>query len=272
VLPRCLRALGEQTHSPELVIIVDNSSPHPEYLRNIPADYTVVRNDRNIGFCAANNVGYRLAISHTYILFLNPDAFLPDDFIEEAVRLMERPENSTIGCVTGALLGFEVEQDRPSGRLDSTGIFRTWYGRWYDRHQGRPASIVSQHKAEDLPAVCGALMFCRGRALADVAGPRAHIFDPSFFMYKEDIDLSLRLRQRGWRLAYEPALWAYHGRGWTGRWRMPARARYLSARNELMICLRYSWRYLPWSAAKLLFAAATSLPGLLRARFQGRGS
>ena len=30
-------------------------------------------------------------------------------------------------------LGYDIKSDQPTGKYDSTGIFRTWYGRWHDR-------------------------------------------------------------------------------------------------------------------------------------------
>jgi N-acetylglucosaminyl-diphospho-decaprenol L-rhamnosyltransferase len=76
-------------------------------------------------------------------------------------------------------------------------------------------------------------------ALRQAALPGGNIFDPSFFMYKEDIDLSLRLRARGWRLGFDPGAESYHCRGWLGRRHMPKKFRVMSARNEIRICLRH---------------------------------
>ncbi len=79
------------------------------------------------------------------------------------------------------------------------------------------------------------------------------VFDPNFFMYKEDIDLSLRLRAKGWRLMLWPKLLCYHGRGWQGRRRMPMNTKYLSSRNELRLCLRYRLWGLPYTIFKCAF-------------------
>lgn len=258
VLRRCLDCLLRQTRPADLIVVVDNNSPDPSYLDEVPpaAAIRIIRLPRNEGFCQANNVAYTAARQCTYVLFLNPDAFLSDRFLEGALASMERPEGDSIGCLTGTLLGFDVERGRPTGLIDSMGIFQKWYGRWHDRGQGYPVGSTGENGAVELPATCGALMLCRVRALEEASLRPGVVFDPRFFMYKEDIDLSLRLRARGWRIVLAPNLLCHHGRGWQGRGAASYRARYLSVRNELRVCLRHRLRGLPYSLVKFLYVVS----------------
>jgi GT2 family glycosyltransferase len=269
VLGMCLDPLQAQTRRPDLVVVVDNDSPDPAYLDSVPrrSPFRVVRERRNSGFCGGNNTGYALARDHKYVLFLNPDAFLSARFIEDALAWMELPQNADVGCVTGTLLGFDVASRAPTGKIDSTGIFQTRYGKWYDREQGSPWDAAAPRAdSESVPAACGALMFCRTAALEQVALGKAEPFDSRFFMYKEDIDLSLRLRSGGWRIVYRPGLLCYHGRGWQDRASTTYRARYLSARNELRVCRRHRLPALPYSLAKYLFVVLLERPLTLMSR------
>lgn len=258
VLRRCLDHVLGQTRRPDLIVVVDNNSPDPSYLDEIPpaGAIRVIRLPRNEGFCQANNIAYSAARGCSYVLFLNPDAFLSECFLEDALARFECPESGSVGCLTGTLLGFDVEHGRPTGRIDSIGIFQKWYGRWYDRGHGAQASSIALSGTVEVPAACGALMLCRVRALEEASLRPGAVFDPGFFMYKEDIDLSLRLRAKGWRIVYAPELLCHHGRGWQGRDVAPYRARYLSVRNELRICLRHRPRGLPYSLAKLVYVVA----------------
>ncbi|HEY0342909.1 MAG TPA: glycosyltransferase family 2 protein [Steroidobacteraceae bacterium] len=256
VLHRCIASLGAQTRPADLVVIVDNNSTDRAYLDDVPdvPPFRLLRGDRNEGFCGGNNTGYALARGCKYVLFLHPDAFLSSTFIEAALQWMERSEHARTGCLTGTLLGFDVDAGRPNGRVDASGIFQTWYGKWYDREQGAPWEPTTvRDTTEAVPAACGALMFCRTEALEQVALRDHEIFDAGFFMYKEDIDLSLRLRARGWLIHYVPRLICHHGRGWQGRDAMSYRAKYLSARNELRVCRRNRLKGLPYSLVKLVF-------------------
>jgi N-acetylglucosaminyl-diphospho-decaprenol L-rhamnosyltransferase len=263
VLGMCLGSLQAQTRRPDLVVVVDNNSPDPAYLESVPREppFELLRRARNAGFCGGNNTGYALARGCKYVLLLNPDAFLSERFIEDALAWMEEPRNARVGCLTGTLLGFDVDTGRATGKIDSTGVFQKWYGKWYDRGQGSSADADTLRKdPEDVPAACGALMFCRTAALEQVASGTGEIFDPRFFMYKEDIDLSLRLRARGWRIAYWPQLVCHHGRGWQGRALASHRAKYLSALNELRVCWRHRWATLPYSLAKYAYVALLERP------------
>lgn len=257
VLQRCLDCLLTQTRQADRIIIVDNNSPTPSYLDqlSLPAAVRLIRLARNEGYCRANNLAYAAARDCRYVVFLNPDAFLSERFLEEAVSWMERPGNASVGCLTGTLLGFDIEQDCPTGLIDSTGIFQKWYGRWYDRGRGMPRRYLTA-AAEEVPAACGALMFCKRQALEDGSLRTGEVFDPAYFMYKEDIDLSLRMRAKGWRIMYVPSLLCHHVRGWHGRRFVTRRARYLSVRNELRLCLRSGGRSLPYGLAKYLYVVA----------------
>ena len=73
-------------------------------------------------------------------------------------------------------------------------------------------------------------------------------------MYKEDIDLSLRMKSFGYGVLYVSHLVAYHHRGWKSRRDMPKWSKIMSARNELEINKNRGWIKFVYSRAKLLLA------------------
>ncbi len=253
-LPVCLEALKKQTCMVDQIIVVDSGSKDTSYLKewlHDPAVHLSLEQD-NIGFCQGNNLGLSQVSLHTdYVLFLNPDAFLTPTFIQEAISVMEKEEASNIGALSGWLLGYDRIQKRPTGRIDSSGIFRSWYGRWFDRDQGKIYQDHLYTKQEEVPALCGALMFCRHQALKSVLLAPCQVMDPSFYMYKEDIDLSLRMKQKGWMLIFDPSLVAYHCRGWQqDRSKVARRFRLLSAQNEMRLYKRLKSPCYFYSACK----------------------
>jgi GT2 family glycosyltransferase len=250
VLGRCLAALAAQTAPPVLTALIDSGSDSAEYLQthcNQPG--CIVRFAENIGFSQANNLGWQAVQQEAdFVLFLNPDAFPFPDSIELACVFLA--ENEQVGCVGVRLLGFDTAGGQPTGLLDSTGVFRSWYGRWHDRDQGQPD--CGQHsQREEVPAVCGAFLLARRTALEQAALPGGAVFDPNFFLYKEDIELCLRLRRAGWKIVYLPEAQAHHCRGWQqNRKAMPARLRLTAARNEVLLYQKHPSPYILWALAK----------------------
>lgn len=239
-LAKVLHALEEQTTQPAQVLLVDSGSQNLSYLyeARTTLPIKVIEVGRNVGFCAANNIGMEnLHPSSDTVFFLNPDAFPFSDFIEKATSYIR--EHSDCAAITGKTFGYDILADKPSGVYDTTGIFQTWYGKWYDRAQGRQIGGSEYNIPSRVPAICGAVFFARRAAIEQVLINRREVFDESFYMYKEDVDLSLRLRKSGWKLIYHPNLCAYHCRGWSQNRRdMSRQVRLCSAKNEL----RLQWR------------------------------
>jgi N-acetylglucosaminyl-diphospho-decaprenol L-rhamnosyltransferase len=252
VLPLCLKYLENQILFPDSCTVVDSGSTNISSLRQVIASASLpvtLIEAANCGFGAANNIGYRnLKIcGDDLVAFINPDTFVAAHVFSESARFLR--SHSRVGVLSGKLLGFELDSGRPSGKIDSTGIFRRWFGRWYDRGAGEK-DLGQYEQASDVPAICGALMICRASCLLELGDT---IFDEDFFLYKEDIELSLRIRKLGWRLYYMPSVTAYHCRGWAeSRGDMAYRLRLMSAKNELRLYLKHPSPYMLWAIAKYL--------------------
>jgi GT2 family glycosyltransferase len=241
-LPKAMECINQQTHSIEKIIIVDTGSDETAYLMPYQqqANVEIVFAEKNSGFCKGNNIGIsKLPDNCDYVFFLNPDAFITPSFVRGAIAFLQLPQHQQYGAVTGTVLGYNIDVDQPNGAYDTTGIFRKWYGRWYDRGQGQAYNPGLYLVQEDLDAICGAVFFCRKKALDSIMLRENEVFNNTFYMYKEDIDLSLRLRREGWKLAFLPQLIAHHCRGWQkDRLKMPRKLRLHSAKNELRVHLQ----------------------------------
>lgn len=249
VIDRCIESLDKQSLAPNRVIIVDSGSNETSYLNALKKKTGFeVHLKKNIGFAAANNFGFfQTGGSGDFVCLMNPDTFLGSDSLKRSLAILT--ERHEIAILTGRLKGFDLKKVRPNGLLDSTGVFRTWYGRWYDRGQGVKNEGNFQSE-EVVPAVCGAFMFCRMEALRQEL---PNVLDESFFMYKEDIDLCLRLRKRGWRMLYTPDVEAFHARGWAkDRKEIAFETRCLASKNEIRLNLKHQSPYLLWALFKYL--------------------
>lgn len=260
-LSKAIECINQQTHPMTKIIIVDTGSDDTTYLLPYKpqSNVEVIIAEKNSGFCKGNNIAFsKLPNNSDYVFFLNPDAFITPSFVSSAVAFLESPQNQHYGALTGTVLGYNMNANQPTGTYDTTGIFRKWYGRWYDRGQGQAYHPGLFSLQEDLEAICGAVFFCRKKALDSVMFLNNEVFDNTFYMYKEDIDLSLRLRRKGWKLAFLPQLISYHCRGWQNRAKMPRKMRLCSAKNELGFHLQgraltpIAYSFCKYMAVKLL--------------------
>ncbi len=254
-LSATLTSLLAQEARPERIVVVDCGSSDAPSWRDAGwtrAPGVEVITTGNLGFTGGNNLAWEhLAPREGWVLFLNPDVVLPPGLIR---GLRERA--SAAACASYALLAprldsYSFAANAPSGTIDSAGVFPSATG-WFDRRSVPPDAAG----VETVPALCGAFLLARVSALSSCLRPAGGVFDERYFAYKEDIELSLRLRAAGWRVGLLHGAHAFHGRGWNpDRTQMPRRSRLLSARNELRLHATYApWR-LPVSAAKWLLVA-----------------
>ncbi|MEP6802199.1 MAG: glycosyltransferase family 2 protein [Acidobacteriota bacterium] len=217
-----LRSLEAQTGIDLSIVVIDNASGPSErerLARETPA-VRVIAFSRNLGFAGAANEG----IARTrapFILLLNNDATLATDYVARLAARLALDDR--LAAVQGLVLTADAK------RIDSAGLD------WNSRREavpflggGDPASVSDG--AFEVSGVSATAALYRRDALEDVAGP-AEVFEPSFFAYYEDVDLSLRLVRAGWRFACEPAAIARHEGSRTGS-RTPWKRAIWVARNR----------------------------------------
>lgn len=244
-LEACIRACLEQT-MPTPVLYVDNASTDGSVqfvLEKFPA-VRVVENATNRGYSGGHNDGLRAFPDSDVGVVLNPDVVLERDFIEHGLR---RFADERVGAVTPLLL-------RPGGQIDAYGDVLLPTLRAVNHYSGERASTLETHESKLQPpwGFTGAAAFLRRRALEDIAID-GEIFDEELFAYREDVDLSWRLRLRGWEIIGAPNSRATHVRlARTGAAKDPLVAR-LSWRNYFLVLIknvptRVLIRHAPWIA------------------------
>ncbi|MCY1669361.1 glycosyltransferase family 2 protein [Rhizobium sp. SL86] len=201
-------------------ILVDNS-PKPQNLRdwltNISPTlpFKVFSGQGNIGFGGANN----LCLSQVgdYHLVLNPDVELAPDSLEKALAFMEaHPE---CGLLTPLVYGTDGKRQflckRYPAVLDLAlrGFAPRWLQQLFKKRLDRYQMAEMSEDAVfwDPPIVSGCFMLFRGDVFKGLNG-----FDPDYFLYFEDFDLSLRTAQIS-RIAFVPQVRIIHGGGHASR-------------------------------------------------------
>lgn len=205
-LERCLASL--ESESPFEILLADNASGDGsvELVKRRFPEVRVLELGGNYGFGAANNRAAEQA-SGDLLLLLNNDAWLAEGALSVLVeRFAGEPR-----------LGLVAPQLRyPDGRLQTVwapdvSVFgeavRKATNRFEGRsfHHGALSKALRTFGAGWYSAACALL---RREAFEAVGG-----FDERYFLYFEDADLCLRLRQAGWRLVEERSVVAFHEKG-----------------------------------------------------------
>jgi GT2 family glycosyltransferase len=221
-IKRCLESVLAQSYERLEIIVVDNHSTDGtlDILERFEDRITILYNDENIGFAAAQNQA--IAASHgDWVLTLNPDVLLLPGFIQalaDAGNIDPR-----IGSVCGKLLTIKSSFDLPDKPLvDSTGIYFTPMLRHLDRGSQEVDNGHYRRNEYVFGATAAAALY-RRRMIDDISVD-GEFFDPDFFVYREDADVAWRAQLLGWHCLYTP-----NGRGYHVRKVLPGNRRELSS-------------------------------------------
>lgn len=207
---RCLESVLEQKYPHKEVIVIDNASTDGtiDILEQFEDRCTIVYNDENIGFAAAQNQAISLS-SGDWVLTLNPDVLLLPNFIHSLVDASRI--DSGIGTVCGKLLTILATFDLPDKPLvDSTGIYFTPMLRHLDRGSQEVDNGHYLRNEYVFGATAAAALYRRD--MIDDVSVDGEFFDPDFFVYREDADVAWRAQLLGWRCIYTPHARGYHVR------------------------------------------------------------
>lgn len=200
------------------VIIVDNNSTDgsQEFIKNHFPSIKFICNEENLGFAKANNQGIRESKGE-YILLLNTDTSINPGALR--VLLQEMRGSSDIGGIGPALLMEKDDYQVSFGRkinFFSELLQKSFLNTYYKM------KLKRDKREREVNWLSGACLLIKKSILKEVG-----LFDENFFLYFEDIDLCLRIRENGWRLVYLPQAEVFHsGGGSTKSLRLTSRFHY----------------------------------------------
>ncbi|MCB2194774.1 MAG: glycosyltransferase [Bacteroidetes bacterium] len=196
------------------VFVVDNNSVDGScaMIKERFPQVTLIENKKNVGFSSANNQAIQKA-SGEYILLLNPDTVVEENTFEKCLQFMD--SNSDAGGLTVRMIdgkgNFLPESKRalPTPIVSFYKIFgfarlfpkSKRYAKYYLGH-------LSENDTNEIEILPGAFMFLRKETLVKIG-----LLDEDYFMYGEDIDLSYRIKQAGYKNYYYPESTIIHYKG-----------------------------------------------------------
>ena len=202
-LRECIASIYENTGGIDFeIIVVDNASTkgNLDILNILYPDIILIKSGKNLGFAGANNLGCRQA-KGDYVLLLNPDTKLVGSAITILLdRIKQLPSAGIIGC----------RQVNPDLSVQTTSIqkFPTILNqilnievlrlRWPGFPLWNIAPLFSENSAPvAVDVIPGACMLLRRQVFE-----RVGMFSEEYFMYAEDIDLNIKIKQIGLKNYY----------------------------------------------------------------------
>ena len=210
LIKTCLESVNKLDFKDKEVIFLDNVSTDDSVkfvLENFP-NVRVVVNNKNSGYAGGANKALEISRGE-FVMVLNPDIVFEPNYLNVLVKRLN--EDAKIGAIIGKLRKYDFAKHEKTHLIDSAGLLMFKNRRCVDRGQGEE-DRGQYNNAEEVFGITGAAPLYRRSALEDIK-IFGEAFDSDFFMYKEDVDVSWRLKLAGWKCFYEPAALAYHGRG-----------------------------------------------------------
>jgi GT2 family glycosyltransferase len=214
-----VRAAAERAGVELEFVAVDNASADgsAEAVEKLAPDAVVIRNAANVGFGAANNQAFEVATGDAWLL-LNPDATLEPDAL--ALLLSFYDDHPGVAGVAPAIAGGGArETSFAPGGAESAGMLpgsasaighflfanRLLPGDRGGAWRGFQLTRRPQLGPRRVEWASAAVLLLRPAAVREVGG-----FDPTIFMYGEDVELGERLTRAGWQMWLLPAAHAWH--------------------------------------------------------------
>ncbi len=215
-----------------VAVIAGNDDGGKELLRQKFSQVEIIDPGYNIGFAAGHNLMFSKYQSEFFQL-VNPDLVLEPAYIENILKAFDDPK---VGAATGKLLHCDFVpvgeglNPPPTSTIDSTGVTISKSGRARDRGQ-HEVDRGQYDQLINIQAVSGAGCMYRRSALESVKLRKIgksenrnpiyptsdksgyEYFDEDFHSYWEDVDLSWRMSNAGWKNVFVPSAIGYHGRG-----------------------------------------------------------
>jgi hypothetical protein len=211
LLLQCIRSIIDTTDPAPEIIVVDNASEDnsADAVNESFPQVKVIRNDKNLGFSGANNIGIRES-SGKYVCFINSDVIVLKDCIGRMHAYMEaNPDIGILGpkvlwpdgkTVQRSCMGFPTLWNMLCRAVGIDSLFPKvrLFG-------GHLMTFWPHDTLREVDVINGCFWMIRRSGIEQVG-----MLDENFFMYAEDVDWCKRFHDWGWKNVFYPDAEAVH--------------------------------------------------------------
>lgn len=239
-LEDCLNHVYKQTYHNFDVYFVDNGSKDDsvKFVRENFPQIKIIQLDKNTGFARGNNEGIREAFKDdeiAYIVCLNNDTIVENNWLEELVKTVESNEN--MGAVSSKAYFDDGVTIQTAGlefcralQINKKGGISIGFG-LTDMEAPELSNDV------EIFAPGGVAFLCKREVLKELIKRDGEIFDEDFFAYVEDLDLGFRIRSFGYKCFLSAKSKLIHLHSKTGGVASPFKS-YYSERNSILTAIK----------------------------------
>jgi len=214
----CLKSIRTNDEALVLQPIIIDAQPSPNFPQKLTrlfgnwVDY--LPQEKNLGFTGANNVGIRFALQKYQpktIILLNDDTTIGKKALTNLAAALQKRENC--GAVVPKIY-FSKEREFHQASYQKSDLGKViWYAGgaidWQEVHGFHVGVDEVDQGQYDSPTTTQFATGCCV-ALSTKALEKVGLFDEKYFLYLEDLDLSIRLQQNKFDIWYEPTSHIWH--------------------------------------------------------------
>jgi len=215
LLEKCINSLQKaiQNIKTEIIVIDNNSTDDSwEYIKSLGLTGSSFKMNENFGFAKACNGGFGVS-NGKYILFLNPDTIVPEKSLEDCISFFEsHPDAGGVGVRMIDIQNKFLKESKRGLPTPAASFYKLFglsaifpkaktFSKYYEGH-------LPENENNPVEVLSGACMMIRREVFEKING-----FDERFFMYGEDIDLSIRIIQAGYKNYYLGTITVTHLKG-----------------------------------------------------------
>lgn len=206
----CLKSITEnKVDFPISIEVVDNASTDGsiQMIKDKYSNVKIIENKNNLGFAKAANQAINKD-DYKYNLILNSDTKLKPDCLQTLVDFMENSKES--GAVGPLLLNMDGSIQYSGRKFPSfrEAALHAFLGIFSPQNKASRRYMMmdwDRKHTKEVDWISGAAICLRKEAVSE-----AGMFDESYYMYVEDMDLCYRLWQQGWKVFLLPEAKVYH--------------------------------------------------------------
>ncbi|MFN5422041.1 MAG: glycosyltransferase family 2 protein [bacterium] len=234
----CLQSIRSVETVPHTLIVVDNNSDDRsgEKLKSAFPEIQLIQLPTNTGFTGGNNIGIDWALQNNfdYILLLNNDTLIYTDFLLPMIKFLD--ENADYAGAQPKIL---LAKNR-NIIWNAGGSYLNYFGSTSSIGIGEK-DLGQYDDEKDTAWITGCAFLVRSTVVKEIGK-----LDDRFFAYYEDVDWSLRMKKKGYKLRYLPKAQILHvvagssiGKS-TKQGNVPAKIHFYRIRNHLFLIRKHA--------------------------------